>query len=121
MMDLALMTTDQKQQFFLNEALATIELLKNTTDPAEIDRLSRIINEDLTSVFNLMSPEEQKAQHDYLQGILDTAQDVANVQLDLAHDAVGRGRHAKSNHSRGGSERARRGFGKADGSGASSD
>jgi hypothetical protein len=88
MMDLALMTTDQKQQFFLNEALATIELLKNTTDPAEIDRLSRIINEDLTSVFNLMSPEEQKAQHDYLQGILDTAQDVANVQLDLAHDAV---------------------------------
>lgn len=87
-MELALMSTEEKQKFYLNEALATMDLLKSATDPAEIDRLSRIINQDLTAAFNLMSPEEQKAQHDYLKGILDDAQTIANTQLDLAHDAV---------------------------------
>lgn len=87
-MDLALMSADQQKQFYINEALQAQALLANATDPAEIDRLTRLINNDLTAAFQLMDPDEQRAQHDYLRGILDTAQTTANTQLDLAQQAV---------------------------------
>jgi hypothetical protein len=87
-MDLALMSADQQKQFYINEALQAQALLANATDPAEIDRLTRLINNDLTAAFRLMDPDEQRQQHDYLKGILDTAQDTANSQLDLAQQAV---------------------------------
>lgn len=87
-MDLALMSADEQKQFYINEALQAQALLANATDPAEIDRLTRLINNDLTAAFQLMDPDEQRAQHDYLRGILDTAQTTANTQLDLAQQAV---------------------------------
>lgn len=86
--DLAVMNAEQQKQFFIDEALATVKLLEQATDPAEIDRLSRIVNEDLTRAFGLMDPDEQQVQHEYLQSILDDAQATAETQLDLAHNAV---------------------------------
>lgn len=87
-MDLALMSTGKQKDFYINEALAAQKLLADATDPAEIDRLTRLINKDLIAAFQLMDPKEQERQHDYLKGILETTQDTANAQLDLAQQAV---------------------------------
>ena len=87
-MDLAILSSDEQKKFYIDEALAAQKLLAEATDPAEIDRLTKLINTDLTSAFQLMDPVEQKAQHDYLKGVLTTAQDTANTQLDLAQQAV---------------------------------
>lgn len=87
-MDLALMSTEKQKDFYINEALAAQKLLADATDPAEIDRLTRLINKDLIAAFQLMDPKEQERQHDYLKGILETTQDTANAQLDLAQQAV---------------------------------
>lgn len=87
-MDLALLSTAQQKQFYIDEALATKKLLEQTTDPAEIEKLSRIINDDVTAAFRLMDPTEQKAQHDYLKGILDDAKNITDKQLTASADLI---------------------------------
>lgn len=87
-LDLALMTDDEQKQFLIDEALAAQRALASATDPGEIDRLSRIINEDLMAAFRLMSPEEQQAQHDYLRHILEAANATAQAQLNAANAAI---------------------------------
>src|SRR5690606_7266422 len=72
-LDWALMSKTEQTNWLINEDKATVDLLKTTTDPAQIEKFSQLINKDLTQAFNLMSPEEQKAQHDYLMGILNDA------------------------------------------------
>jgi hypothetical protein len=87
-MDLALLSTAQQKQFYIDEALATKKLLEQTTDPAEIEKLSRIINDDVTAAFRLMDPTEQKAQHDYLKGILNDAKNITDKQLTASADLI---------------------------------
>ncbi|MCC6193369.1 MAG: hypothetical protein IT518_02780, partial [Burkholderiales bacterium] len=86
--ELALMDTKAQQGFYVDEALKTVALLKQTTDPQKIAELSKIVNDDLVSAFNLMDPKTQKEQHDYLKGILTDAQAAAGTQLDLAEQSV---------------------------------
>lgn len=86
--DLALLSPDEKEQFFAQEALKTIDLLKQTTDPARIQELSSLINDDLSSALGLIDPEKQRAEFDRLRQILTDAQQAAANQLDLAENAV---------------------------------
>lgn len=87
-LDWALMSKTEQTNWLINEAKATVDLLKTTTDPAQIEKFSQLINKDLTQAFNLMSPEEQKAQHDYLMGILNDAAGIVDTQLDAAEEII---------------------------------
>lgn len=87
-MDLAVMSAAEQKQFYIDEALATKKLLEETTDPVEIERLSRIINQDVTAAFRLMDPAEQKKQHDFLEGILTDAQRITDTQLDASEALI---------------------------------
>jgi len=86
--EFALMDSKQKEEFFVAEAQKTVDLLKNTTDPAKIAELSKIVNDDLTSALGYIDPIKQKEEYERLKGILTDAQTIANAQLDLAEEAV---------------------------------
>ena len=80
-MDLAILSAADQKKFYIDEALATKKLLETTTDPVQIEKLSGIINKDLNTVFGMLSPAEQKLQHDYLKGILTDTKTITDKQL----------------------------------------
>lgn len=86
--DLAVMDSKQRETYFATEAEKTVALLKNTTDPAKIAELSRIVNSDLTSALGLIDPVKQREEYNRLQGILNDAQTTATTQLGIAKDSV---------------------------------
>lgn len=85
---LALMTPDQKEQYYAQQAIQNLELLKQTTDPAKIRELSQIINQDLVNALGLLDPVAQKAEYDRLKAILDAADAAAQAQLTAAENLV---------------------------------
>lgn len=87
-LDWALMSKTDQTNWLINEAKATVDLLKTTTDPAKLQELSQLINKDLVQAFNMMSPDEQKAQHDYLKGILDNAKTITDTQLTASEKLI---------------------------------
>jgi len=62
--------------------------LQGATDPAQIDRLSRQLDETINKAFGMLSPEEQLAhQTEFLAG-LDRVQQTADQQMQAAMDRV---------------------------------
>lgn len=87
-LDWALLSKSQQTQWLIDEAVRQVEILKTTTDPAQIEKLANTINKDLTQAFSLMSPEDQKIQHDYLKGILENAKGVTETQLAASEHLI---------------------------------
>lgn len=87
-LDWALMSKSQQTQWLIDEAVRQVEILKTTTDPAQIEKLANTINKDLMQAFSLMSPEEQQAKHDYLKGILENAKNITEAQLDTSEQLI---------------------------------
>lgn len=87
-LDWALMSKSEQTRWLIDEAVRQVEILKTTTDPAQIEKLAQTINRDLTQAFSLMSPEEQQAQHDYLKGILENAKNVTETQLEASEQLI---------------------------------
>lgn len=81
-------TDEQKRQYYLDQAAQLEKLLAETTDPAQIDRLSRLINDDLMAAFNLLSPDEQRASQDQYIRLLQQAEALTKAQLDAANEAA---------------------------------
>lgn len=86
--DLAIMTTTERSTFLKNEALQNIDLLKKTTDPVQIEKLGKLINTDLVASFNLLSPEEQRREHDWFIQQLTYTGELVDTQLTTAGGEV---------------------------------
>lgn len=85
---LAALTEAQRADFLKREALNNIELLKQTTDPRQIEKLSKIVNDDLMKVFNMLSPEEQRRQQQWFIDRLTEAGNLADAQLIASGNAL---------------------------------
>ena len=82
------LTNDQKAAKLMQDAEEYQRLLNETLDPTLIEKYSKIINSDLTSAFQLLSPEQQRAQQaDFLQRI-DTADALAQSRLTASTESI---------------------------------
>jgi len=82
------LTNDQKAAKLMQDAEEYQRLLNETLDPTLIEKYSKIINSDLTSAFQLLSPEQQKAQQgDFLKRI-DEADALAQTRLTASTEAI---------------------------------
>jgi len=88
-LDWAVMDTAQRGDFLMAEAGKTIGLLQNTTNPTEIEKFSKLINKDLVDAFNLLSPEEQKIQHDAFVQRLADADELVQQRLEASRQEIG--------------------------------
>lgn len=82
------MTDDEKKVFYQSRISDLYGQLAGATDPAEIERISRQINEYMRAAFGLLSPDEQT---NLLQQYADYARqvnDLAQERLQLAEDAA---------------------------------
>jgi hypothetical protein len=55
-------SNEQKAQKLMDDAKEYQRLLNETIDPVLIEKYAKIVNDDLTKAFSLLSPEQQKAQ-----------------------------------------------------------
>ncbi|MCC6195720.1 MAG: hypothetical protein IT518_14750 [Burkholderiales bacterium] len=88
-LDMAILDAGQRGDFLKNEAEKTIGLLQQTTDPAEIDKFAKLINKDLVDAFNILSPEEQKIQHDAFVKRLEETDDLVQQRLEASRQEIG--------------------------------
>lgn len=87
-LDFAVLDTAQRGAFLQDEAAKTMQLLKTATDPTAIEKFSKLIDKDLVDAFNLLSPDQQKAQHDEFVKNLQAANDTTLAQLAASGDAI---------------------------------
>lgn len=85
---LATMTPDQQESFYLTEAANLQTQLSTAIDPATINSLSTLINTDLTTAFGLLSPADQLTQQNWFIGQLTATNATAQTQLKAATDSI---------------------------------
>ena len=81
---LANTTQQQQYEYWRNETNATIALLENATDPAEIQRLSERGVSSVTSAFNALPPEQQELYKLDFLGMLDYIESTTESRLKVA-------------------------------------
>ena len=72
----------------MDDAREYQKLLNETLDPKLIQDYSKIINDDLMKAFQLLSPEEQKAQQQSFLQRIDEADALAKERLRLSGEAI---------------------------------
>jgi hypothetical protein len=76
---------------YRKDADAAAELLANTTDPAQIDKLSKRINDDINNAFNALDDAGKTAQKSPLLDYLDSISALAQERLLAARGLVSAG------------------------------
>jgi hypothetical protein len=87
---MTMQTLDPQGQYAYLQAEANRyrDQITTATDPAEIQRLSNLINQDMTQAFGLLSPEQQRAQlQDYLDSI-NKIKDLVDARLKAIEAAA---------------------------------
>ena len=82
------LTNEQKAANLQKDAAEYQKLLANTLDPKLINDYAKLINQDLTEAFRLLSPEQQKAQQGSFLAQLDAADQLVKDRLDASTESI---------------------------------
>ncbi len=84
-------TNTQKADKLQADAVEYTRLLNDTLDPKLINDYSKLIKDDLMAAFQLLSPEQQKAQQAAFLQRIDEADALAQERLDASTEAITEG------------------------------
>lgn len=81
-------TNQQKADKLMADANEYQALLNKTLDPTLIDKYAKLIKDDLMQAFQLLSPEQQKAQQAGFLQRIDEADALVKARLDASRDSI---------------------------------